>query len=80
MTALAEKWMTELVNLSQEERGDLAALLIQSLDAPPVPTTEEELAVTLNRRSQELKDGTVRGIPAEEVHARLRQKYGIDAI
>jgi len=32
----------------------------------------EELVATLNRRSQELKDGTVKGIPAEEVFARLR--------
>ena len=73
MSEAAERLKPELSRLSDEERADLAYFLISSLDG-----TESEvgdMAELLDRRSEELRSGTVVGVPAEEALGRLRAKY-----
>jgi putative addiction module component (TIGR02574 family) len=79
MTADAEKLMSDLVQLSNEDRAEIAYKLFRTLE-PTSEASDEELTATLNRRSRELADGTVKGIPADEVFARIRQKHGFNAI
>jgi putative addiction module component (TIGR02574 family) len=65
--------------LSPQERSRLTQTLIESLEAEPhddsgvvAQAWEEEIA----RRIDDIKSGTVQGVPAEEVFAKLRAKYG----
>jgi putative addiction module component (TIGR02574 family) len=61
--------------LTDEERAELAYLLLASLDLQAVGQSEEDLNVTLARRTAEIVTGTVNGRPAEEVHAEIRKRY-----
>jgi putative addiction module component (TIGR02574 family) len=66
---------SRLKQLDRTERADLARYLIDSLG----PNAEEEIAGAwereLDRRLEELKEGPAVGVPAEEVLARVREKY-----
>ncbi len=71
-----EQIKSQLLTLTQTERADLAYFLLQSLDGEEESEEEVEVAwaAELSRRAEEIKSGKVAGIPAEEVHARLREK------
>lgn len=77
MSEVAEKLKTALLELPEAERWELVGALFDSLPVPPSATTAEgpEFAALLNRRLAELENGTVKGVPAEEVLERLRRKY-----
>ena len=67
--------------LSPEERGTLAARLIESLDGPNKEdgATQEEIdaawAIEAEKRMREIDEGKVEPIPGDEVMARLRSRY-----
>lgn len=68
----------ELMKLAPETRLELAERLIESV--PPTfsdPEIAEEWRAEIARRVKEAKEGLVKPVPAEEVHARLERKYGI---
>lgn len=78
MTVTLEQVVKDARNLSPAERGRLLAELIRDLD--PVqndPEVEIEVAwdEEIARRLSEIDSGKVKGIPAEEVFARLRAKH-----
>ena len=75
MTALAQKLQTELTRLSDEERGELAHFLIQSLDSGADEGAESAWDEELERRAEEITSGQAVGEPAEKVFSELRSKY-----
>ena len=70
-TALAE--IEEKVRaLSQSDKAVLIRVLIGELDGPPDPNIEKAWIAEAKRRHQELLEGRVKGIPAEQVFANVR--------
>ena len=63
----------EALKLPKAQRLKLASVLLDS-----VPADEEPLTIAeLDRRSDEMKSGKVKGIPAEIVHAAARRRAGL---
>ena len=63
----------ELLHLSAEERQELADALYESLDDEPHdPEWERAWAAEIERRVQDVADGRVELLDADEVHADLR--------
>ena len=75
MTALAQKLQTELTRLSDEERGELAHFLIQSLDSRADEGAESAWDEELELRAEEITSGQTVGEPAEKVFSELQAKY-----
>jgi putative addiction module component (TIGR02574 family) len=75
MSALAQKLKTELGQLAELERAELAHFLIHSLDAPPSDVGEEEFDAELGRRAEEIRAGRASGEPAAGVFAELRARF-----
>ncbi len=57
--------------LSEQDRADLAGLLIESLEGEPDPDVEAAWAAEIEKRVAELDAGAVKTIPWEEVRQRL---------
>ncbi len=75
MTTTLEKVTHDALDLPQQQRAKLAHTLIVSID----DKTEQDVAsawdAEIKRRVDEIRSGKVKGIPAEEVFAKLREKY-----
>ena len=79
MKATLEQVTTEALSLPSKDRAVLTRALIQSFDEAPVEDpadVEQAWHDEVNRRVEEIKSGRVKGVPAEEVFAKLRAKYG----
>jgi putative addiction module component (TIGR02574 family) len=74
MTEAAERIRSQLSSLSPEDRAELTQFLLE-LDDGEDTDAETALDVVLARRAEEIKSGKVVGIPAEQVLAKLREKY-----
>lgn len=70
--------VTDIINdaltLPRSDRGYLAQKLIDSLDDRDAFTDEEK--ATLDRRSQEMKDGTVEPLTLEQLKQQVRVNLG----
>jgi putative addiction module component (TIGR02574 family) len=75
MSQIANDWMNLLVVLPPSDRAEIAQRLIESLDEPADPAWETAWAEELKKRAERLKNGSVKGIPFDEVMASLRQKH-----
>lgn len=68
------KKLEEIINvameLSLEERAQLAGMLLSSLDEASESEVERLWVQEAERRLQEYRDGKVKGIPVEEVFNR----------
>lgn len=66
----------DALRLSSEDRARLAVRLLSSLEETAESPEEIETLwiAEAERRFQELRDGVVQGIPAEDVFAELRNK------
>lgn len=71
MTAKAKKILEEALELSPEERADLAATLLDSLEEGEDEGVEEAWAQEIARRIQEVESGAVKTIPWSEARRRL---------
>jgi len=60
------------LKLPLEERAALAVHLLRSLDELPEPERKNLWLEVADRRLQEMREGKVREIPADEVFARGR--------
>ena len=79
MKATLEKVTEEALNLSASDRAALTKILIQALDDEPAEDAAEvqqAWQVEVEKRVDEILSGRVKTIPAEEVFAKLRAKYG----
>ena len=70
MSKKLEEAMAILSELSLDERGQLAAKILLSLEEPSEEEIEKLWIAEADRRLQEYREGKVRGIPAEEVFQR----------
>jgi len=62
----------EALNLSEEERAELAQRLLLSLDTPSEEEIAEDWLVEAQRRARELDQGMVQPVPAEEVRRKAQ--------
>jgi len=67
MSKKLEEALAILSELSLDERGQLAAKILLSLEEPSEEEIEKLWTAEAERRLQEYREGKVRGIPAEEV-------------
>lgn len=73
MTRKAEELLEEALSLTIEDRADLAASLLESLDGPDDPDVEEAWAQEVERRIRDAESGKVKLLPWAEARHRLRQ-------
>lgn len=59
------------LSLSESDRADLIAALIESLDSEVEAGVEEAWRIEIERRAKELESGAVQSIPWEVVRERL---------
>lgn len=58
--------------LSQSDKAALIRVLIGELDGPAEPGVEDAWIAEAKRRRQELLDGRVKGVPGDQVFAKVR--------
>ena len=76
MAVSRDKLFRDALQLEQQDRADLAKLLIDSLDPATEQDVEEAWMREVDRRAAELDAGTAETIPWETVRARLRVSRG----
>ncbi len=79
MKATLEQVAEEALRLSLSDRSALTRILIQTLDPEPAEDTAEvqqAWQVEVEKRADEILSGRVKTVPADEVFAKLRAKYG----
>ena len=74
MTKAANKVLTDALALTPEERMDLAAELLASVDGPAAPDWEQAWQVELDRRAAESDATTTPPAEWSEVRARVLGK------
>ncbi len=67
--------MHDALELSADERAKLAHILIASIDEKADEDVSSSWDAELKKRVREIREGKVKGIPAEEVFAKLEEKY-----
>ncbi len=75
MSATTDEWKAELARLPVLQRAELARFLIDSLDQGEDADAEEAWDKELARRAEQIKNGTAKGEPADDVMAELREKH-----
>ncbi len=75
MTENAERLETTLLQLSTEDRAELAYCLLRSLDEGDDDDAQAAWQVELERRWQDMESGKTPGEPAEKVFSELRKMY-----
>ena len=75
MTLAVEKYRSDLQSLSEDERAELAHLLILSLEPGADSDAETAWDAELERRAEEIRSGHEAGEPAEKVFGELRARY-----
>jgi putative addiction module component (TIGR02574 family) len=75
-TGARDKLFKEALELEQQDRAELAKLLIDSLDPTTEQDVEEAWIREIDRRAAELDSGTAQTIPWETIRARLRHPAG----
>ncbi len=75
MSELLNKMRNEAMSLPVDDRAKLARELIISLDDCIDSNVDNAWEEEISRRVQEIKDGTAKGKPAEEVLSEIRAKY-----
>lgn len=68
--------LTAAQELPPQERETLCTRIAETLHVP-LTLEEEAWADVAERRAEELKNGTVKGIPANEVFAQARRKLNL---
>ena len=65
----------EITSLTEQQRAELAHLLIQSLDVETQDKVETAWADEPNRRSREIREGSAIARPSEQIFAEIRAKH-----
>jgi putative addiction module component (TIGR02574 family) len=74
MSQSAEKVFEEALELTEDERLDLAHKLLHSVSELPLAESQEPLRETITRRVADLTTGRVKAIPGDEATALLRER------
>ena len=75
MSTSVEELAAKAQELSSEDRARLAEDLLASLQDEPQSEVEAAWDREIERRVEQVRVGTARLIPAEDVHAEARQIY-----
>ncbi len=75
MTGNAEKAKQQVLQLTEADRAQLARLLIESLDDCADSAVEADWDAELQRRAEQVTQGSARLGPAHETLAEIRDKY-----
>jgi putative addiction module component (TIGR02574 family) len=62
----------EALTLPKEERAQLIQRLVLSLDSPPEAELRSDWLLEARRRAEELDNGSVQAVPADEVMRKAR--------
>lgn len=62
----------EAMKLDEEERAELASMILESLDGADPNDSDEDSLTEAIRRGEELRSGKVKGVAAEEFLAEFR--------
>jgi putative addiction module component (TIGR02574 family) len=76
MSQEASQLLESALRLSEKERGELIASLIDSMDAGLVDEGEEALSQELAKRIAEVKTGTVKPIPWDQARKMIVEELG----
>ncbi len=71
-----EQLTQEVLSLPRESRELLAEKLVESLEFEIDPAIQAAWNTEAKKRLEEIRSGTVQGIPGEEALARVRQILG----
>ncbi|OGW17139.1 MAG: hypothetical protein A3G93_09535 [Nitrospinae bacterium RIFCSPLOWO2_12_FULL_45_22] len=75
MSLQLQEVVNKALNLSPEERAELAHELILSLDDTRDKEVETAWDAEIESRVREIKSGKAKGRPAEDILAEIRAKY-----
>lgn len=75
MSALLDKMTNEILSLPKNDRAQLAHELIVSLDDQIDSDVNDAWKKEINRRVKEIKEGTAKGRPAEQILSEIKAKY-----
>ena len=73
MTRAVEELYEQASHLPEEDRAELAGLLLESIEDPPDEGVEEAWAAEIDRRMADYRAGRVKTIPWSEVRAHLHR-------
>jgi putative addiction module component (TIGR02574 family) len=76
MSLTAEQLLEAALELPESDRAEIAARLQDSIEFFATPEIAAAWRVEIAKRLRASDAGEVELIPAEEVHARLKAKYG----
>jgi putative addiction module component (TIGR02574 family) len=71
MSRNVSELLREATQLSENERAELAALLLETIEGEPDEGVEAAWAEEIERRVRQIDSGEVQTIPWEEVRAKL---------
>ena len=71
MATSATDLLKQALELKEEERAELASLLIESLDEPAEEGVEAAWATEIERRMADLDSGSAKTLPWDEVREKL---------
>jgi putative addiction module component (TIGR02574 family) len=74
MDTQAEQLLQTALTLSPNDRAEIAAQLLESLDGEPDQDVEAAWAAEIKRRIDQIDRGEVELIPAEEVMRSMRER------
>ena len=73
MTRAVEELYEKASHLPEEDRAELAGMLLESIEEPPDDGVEDAWAAEIERRMTEYRAGRVKTIPWAEVRAYLHR-------
>jgi putative addiction module component (TIGR02574 family) len=73
MTRVVEQLYEQASQLPEEDRAELAGLLLESIEDPPDEGVEEAWAAEIESRMAEYRAGRVKTIPWSELRAHLHR-------
>lgn len=72
MSPKSTELLKQALELSVEERADLAAQILESLDSSDDPSVQAAWLAEIERRMADLDSGRVQGVSLEEAKRQLR--------
>ncbi|MEM6533931.1 MAG: addiction module protein [Myxococcota bacterium] len=76
MTSQTKQLLDEVMKLTADERAQIAAVILRSLDGEAEPDAEEKWAEVIDRRLEESENGTVELLDWDEARKELDRKLG----
>ncbi len=73
MSKTASEVFAAALSLSEEDRGELAEMLVGSLDGDVDPTNDQAWTAEIDRRLRKIESRQAHSISMDEAVARLRQ-------